>query len=84
MSGAPAGSGSSLWRHGRTGRAAIAAGLFVRLACATAQGSTRRSIRQAVCEPGMQGRMLATGRWITYGTRPPVAPCARPAHALRP
>lgn len=55
---------------GRTGQAAIAAGLFVQLACATAQGSTQRSIRQAVCDPHMQGRMLATGQWITYGTRP--------------
>ncbi|MFI1968356.1 MFS transporter [Streptomyces cinnamoneus] len=55
---------------GRPGQVAIAAGLFVQLACATAQGSTQRSIRQAVCEPGMQGRMLATGQWITYGTRP--------------
>ncbi|MFC4512265.1 MFS transporter [Streptomyces ehimensis] len=55
---------------GRTGQVAIAAGLFVQLACATAQGSTQRSIRQAVCAPGMQGRMLATGQWITYGTRP--------------
>ncbi|MGW1194434.1 MFS transporter [Streptomyces sp. NPDC002536] len=55
---------------GRTGQVVIAAGLFVQLACATAQGSTQRSIRQAVCAPGMQGRMLATGQWITYGTRP--------------
>ncbi|MCC2280555.1 MFS transporter [Streptomyces sp. ET3-23] len=55
---------------GRPGQATIAVGLFVQLACATAQGSTQRSIRQAVCEPGMQGRMLATGQWITYGTRP--------------
>ncbi|GHF70692.1 MFS transporter [Streptomyces mashuensis] len=55
---------------GRAGQVFIATGLFVQLACATAQGSTQRSIRQAVCEPGMQGRMLATGQWITYGTRP--------------
>ncbi|MEU2854589.1 MFS transporter, partial [Streptomyces syringium] len=55
---------------GRLGQVAVAAGLFVQLAAATAQGSTQRSIRQAVCEPGMQGRMLATGQWITYGTRP--------------
>ncbi|MEV5239565.1 MFS transporter [Streptomyces cinnamoneus] len=55
---------------GHGGQVGIAAGLFVQLACATAQGSTQRSIRQAVCEPGMQGRMLATGQWITYGTRP--------------
>ncbi|GAA0480157.1 MFS transporter [Streptomyces stramineus] len=55
---------------GRPGQVAVAAGLFVQLAAATAQGSTQRSIRQAVCEPGMQGRMLATGQWITYGTRP--------------
>ncbi|WP_116211654.1 MFS transporter [Streptomyces olivoreticuli] len=55
---------------GRTGQAAIATGMFIQMACATAQGSTQRSIRQAVCEPGMQGRMLATGQWITYGTRP--------------
>ncbi|MHA7956351.1 MFS transporter [Streptomyces sp. L500] len=55
---------------GLIGQAAIAAGLFVQMGCATAQGSTQRSIRQAVCAPGMQGRMLATGQWITYGTRP--------------
>ncbi|MCA6090988.1 MFS transporter [Streptomyces sp. SCA3-4] len=55
---------------GRSGQVSIAAGLFVQLACATAQGSTQRSIRQVVCDQGMQGRMLATGQWITYGTRP--------------
>lgn len=55
---------------GLAGQVAIAAGLFVQLACSTMQGSTQRSIRQAVCTPGMQGRMLATGQWITYGTRP--------------
>ncbi|MEV4436654.1 MFS transporter [Streptomyces sp. NPDC049585] len=55
---------------GHAGQVFIAAGLFVQLACTTAQGSTQRSIRQAVCKPGMQGRMLATGQWITYGTRP--------------
>ncbi|MEU1312761.1 hypothetical protein ABZ419_28255 [Streptomyces cinnamoneus] len=55
---------------GHGGQVGIAAGLFVQLACATAQGSTQRSIRQAVCDPGMQGRMLATSQWITYGTRP--------------
>ncbi|MFI0912444.1 MFS transporter [Streptomyces abikoensis] len=55
---------------GLTGQVAIATGLFVQLACSTVQGSTQRSIRQAVCTPGMQGRMLATGQWITYGTRP--------------
>lgn len=58
---------------GRLGQVAIATGLFVQLAAATVQGSTQRSIRQAVCDPGMQGRMLATGQWITYGTRPPAA-----------
>ncbi|MFI9237065.1 hypothetical protein [Streptomyces sp. NPDC053079] len=52
---------------GRPGQMAVAAGLFVQLAASTAQGSTQRSIRQAVCDPGMQGRMLATGQWITYG-----------------
>ncbi|MER5780252.1 MFS transporter [Streptomyces mobaraensis] len=55
---------------GRVGQVAIAVSMFVQLGAATAQGSTQRSIRQAVCEPGMQGRMLATGQWITYGTRP--------------
>ncbi|CAM5313441.1 MFS transporter [Streptomyces abikoensis] len=55
---------------GFTGQAVIAVGLFIQMGCATAQGSTQRSIRQAVCTPGMQGRMLATGQWITYGTRP--------------
>ncbi|MDT0448376.1 MFS transporter [Streptomyces hesseae] len=55
---------------GLTGQATIAAGMFVQLACSTVQGSTQRSIRQTVCAPGMQGRMLATGQWITYGTRP--------------
>ncbi|MFQ6196091.1 MFS transporter [Streptomyces sp. NPDC000405] len=55
---------------GLTGQVTIAAGMFVQLACATVQGSTQRSIRQAMCTPGMQGRMLATGQWVTYGTRP--------------
>ncbi|MGK5543546.1 MFS transporter [Streptomyces sp. URMC 127] len=55
---------------GRPGQVAIATGLFAQLAVSTIQGSTQRSIRQALCDPGMQGRMLATGQWITYGTRP--------------
>ncbi|MEU1307867.1 MFS transporter [Streptomyces cinnamoneus] len=55
---------------GLVGQVAVAMGLFIQMGCAVAQGSTQRSIRQAVCDPGMQGRMLATGQWITYGTRP--------------
>ncbi|MFF7725673.1 MFS transporter [Streptomyces sp. NPDC008001] len=66
---------------GRAGQVAIAAGMFAQLAASTAQGSTQRSIRQAVCDRGMQGRMLATGQWITYGTRPLAALLAGAAGA---
>ncbi|MGI5526860.1 MFS transporter [Streptomyces syringium] len=55
---------------GRPGQIAITAGLFLQMACAITQGSTQRSIRQAVCSPTMQGRMMATGQWITFGSRP--------------
>ncbi|WP_058042966.1 MFS transporter [Streptomyces roseifaciens] len=55
---------------GLPGQIAITAGLFLQMACAIAQGSTQRSIRQSVCAPAMQGRMMATGQWITFGSRP--------------
>lgn len=55
---------------GRAGQLAVGLGLFVQLGCAVAQGSTQRSIRQAVCEPALQGRAFATSRWVIYGSRP--------------
>ncbi|MEV5379367.1 MFS transporter [Streptomyces nondiastaticus] len=52
---------------------AIAVAMFVQLGCAVTQGSTQRALRQAVCDPALQGRMLATSRWVVYGSQPPAA-----------
>ncbi|MFI9248748.1 MFS transporter [Streptomyces sp. NPDC053069] len=58
---------------GRPWHIAIAVAMFVQLGCAVAQGSTQRTIRQAVCDPALQGRMLATSRWVVYGSQPVAA-----------
>ncbi|MFD7235309.1 MFS transporter [Streptomyces syringium] len=58
---------------GRPWQVAVALGMFVQLGCAVAQGSTQRTLRQAVCDPALQGRMLATSRWVVYGSQPVAA-----------
>ncbi|MDT0449352.1 MFS transporter [Streptomyces hesseae] len=52
---------------------AVDVGMFVQLGCAVVQGSTQRTVRQAVCDPALQGRMLATSRWVIYGSQPVAA-----------
>lgn len=49
---------------------AIGAALFVQLACAGAAGTTQRSIRQIITEPGMQARMQSVSTCLTSGARP--------------
>ncbi|MGK5548875.1 MFS transporter [Streptomyces sp. URMC 127] len=58
---------------GRPWQVAIGLGMFVQLGCAVVQGSTQRTVRQAVCDPALQGRMLATSRWVVYGSQPVAA-----------
>ncbi|MDF3289897.1 MFS transporter [Streptomyces silvisoli] len=58
---------------GRAWQVAVGVGMFVQLGCAVVQGSTQRTIRQAVCDPALQGRMLATSRWVVYGSQPVAA-----------
>ncbi|MFI9203034.1 MFS transporter [Streptomyces sp. NPDC053048] len=58
---------------GRPWQVAVGLGLFVQLGCAVVQGSTQRTVRQAVCDPALQGRMLATSRWVVYGSQPVAA-----------
>ncbi|MGW0537464.1 MFS transporter [Streptomyces sp. NPDC003032] len=52
---------------------AVAAALFLQLACAGAAGTTQRSIRQIVTTAGMQARMQAVSTWLTAGARPVAA-----------
>ncbi|WP_282697639.1 MFS transporter [Streptomyces sp. CC208A] len=52
---------------------AIAAALFLQLACAGAAGTTQRSIRQIITTAGMQARMQAVSTWLTAGARPVAA-----------
>ncbi|GHF53172.1 MFS transporter [Streptomyces mashuensis] len=58
---------------GRPWQTAVGLGLFVQVGCAVVQGSTQRTVRQAVCDPALQGRMLATSRWAVYGSQPVAA-----------
>lgn len=58
---------------GRPWQVAVGVGMFVQLGCAVVQGSTQRTVRQAVCDPALQGRMLATSRWVVYGSQPVAA-----------
>lgn len=51
----------------------VGAALFIQLACAGAAGTTQRSIRQIITEPGMQARMQAVSTWLTSGARPAAA-----------
>ncbi|WP_250993297.1 MFS transporter [Streptomyces sp. RKAG337] len=48
----------------------MAASLVVQLACAAAAGTTQRSVRQVLCEPGFQARMQSASTWLTAGSRP--------------
>ncbi|MEV8035007.1 MFS transporter [Streptomyces sp. NPDC086182] len=52
---------------------AVAAALFLQLACAAAAGTTQRSIRQVITADGMQARMQAVSTWLTSGARPVAA-----------
>lgn len=47
----------------------VGACVTLRFACATAHGSTQRSVRQGICAPPYQGRQQSIGTWITYGPR---------------
>ncbi|MEV4431890.1 MFS transporter [Streptomyces sp. NPDC049585] len=58
---------------GRLWQIAVGLAMFVQSGCAVVQGSTQRTVRQAVCEPALQGRMLATSRWVVYGSQPVAA-----------
>ncbi|MCA6091324.1 MFS transporter [Streptomyces sp. SCA3-4] len=58
---------------GRAWQVAIGLGMFVQLGCAVVQGAPQRTLRQAVCDPALQGRMLATSRWVVYGSQPVAA-----------
>ncbi|MHA7957838.1 MFS transporter [Streptomyces sp. L500] len=58
---------------GRFSQMAVALGMFVQVGCAVAQGSTQRTVRQAACDPALQGRMLATSWWVVYGSQPVAA-----------
>ncbi|MEU9736451.1 hypothetical protein [Streptomyces sp. NPDC048002] len=51
----------------------IATALFLQLACASAAGTTQRSIRQIVTTAAMQARMQAVSTWLTSGARPVAA-----------
>ncbi|MEU5839753.1 MFS transporter [Streptomyces diacarni] len=48
----------------------IGAALVGQLACASAVGTTQRSIRQVVTNSDMQGRMQAASTWLTSSSRP--------------
>ncbi|MFE0055398.1 MFS transporter [Streptomyces sp. NPDC059003] len=48
----------------------IAAALVVQLFCASAVGTTQRSIRQVITDEHMQARMQAVSTWLTAGSRP--------------
>ncbi|MFE7352433.1 MFS transporter [Streptomyces sp. NPDC057543] len=52
---------------------AIGAALFLQLACAGADGTTQRTIRQIVTSDGMQARKQAVRTWLTSGARPVAA-----------
>ncbi|MEU3862214.1 MFS transporter [Streptomyces sp. NPDC028722] len=52
---------------------AVGAALFLQLACASAAGTTQRSIRQIITTVRMRARMQAVSTWLTAGARP-VAP----------
>ncbi|MEU7136089.1 MFS transporter [Streptomyces sp. NPDC046261] len=58
---------------GRPWQVAVGVGMFVQVGCAVVQGATQRTVRQAVCDPALQGRMLATSRWVVYGSQPVAA-----------
>ncbi len=58
---------------GRPWQVVVGLGMFVQLGCAVVQGSTQRTVRQAACDPALQGRMLATSRWVVYGSQPVAA-----------
>ncbi|MFD7013998.1 MFS transporter [Streptomyces sp. NPDC059928] len=55
---------------GRGGQVALAAALVVQLFSAAAAGTTQRSLRQVLCEPGLQARQQAASTWLTAGSRP--------------
>lgn len=54
----------------------LAATLAVQLFWATASGTSQRSLRQAVCDPGFQGRMQSASTTLTAGARPLAAATA--------
>ncbi|MFI6689364.1 MFS transporter [Streptomyces sp. NPDC050485] len=54
----------------------IGAALVVQLACASAAGTTQRSIRQMITQAGLQSRMQAVSTWLTGGSRPLAAAVA--------
>ncbi|MFF9497870.1 hypothetical protein [Streptomyces flaveolus] len=52
----------------------LAATPAVQLFWATASGTSRRSLRQAVCAPAFQGRMQSANTTLTAGARSPPPP----------
>lgn len=62
-----------LARPGALSQYAIGTALVVQVGCAVIYGTLQRSIRQEACEPALQGRMQATGRWLAAGPQPLLA-----------